>query len=759
MKPGIVGEGAVKVAYIRVVPGEEANVYRSLDLACANDDGVSNYSILKSFGHNDLLVVYEVENFDFHLSEYGPIAGILSSYQSFSFPYMGTSSEQLFDCLNNKLCSGFSLIKYKNWIEEKSIILKNEEGSDYSERLILNTEKCIIDTVKNTENMFLLGSIGWNEIILINCNESIENAIKTIAKLNTGENLAGHVEKYFSFITVNYKFLPTDPKYLSDTNKSIDYLNNYPALAEKINFDEICATVSVASQPCNLSEINDWWTSTDAIEPNAVLGLYDLAYVIDESSDLTWAQLITYILSFRYEFKSRVKSTSTVFNLKKVTLSDPCPMFIPSLSAEDDNDLYVDFESKILRDVLDDDTAKLLANNIYALNSHLQNPISGRAFHPMYYFATKTVKIIEKIYKGELQHDDIPLDINTMSFHAYSLLACGCDLQSYGIFGNMERPHNGGYYRQRAGVHLAVRAIEVIPSYLLYRLGQNWDGFVSVEEPKFFHLSEVIKVPCDALWKPAEYWWAMYHETGHILLEKEFPDGNYLLKDNDAVIASLLLNRSNKEKTFTLLVELAAELFGYLVGFFHNYQLFLEVLLQYLSKLAPASLESLNLTDYLFRTFFVKLYSAIYIDESIDLKILSNKDLLYTEALKHINECQKILNEVGEYQYLFDLNSFYAVNWADTIFDLQEYFPYLKGKITELKLDLEPKINEDEISFTEDIYQGILDGNVHYGTIPCPEYLLYLFYGGRADFTSKANIAAILTFSNITDKEIVRFTS
>jgi hypothetical protein len=757
MSLSTVGDSAIKMACLQVKPGHEFEVVSSL--VDAFDDHV-NYSIKKGFGHYDIILFYEGENFEYHLTDCGPIQGILSSITFLCFPYLGSSSSEIFKKINASLFVGVSLIKYNT-----------SPGCDVEEIEKKLYEYCQDEKTIDQE---FLGTIGWNEIIILLFSDNVQEVARDLLKLNYDNTLDCFIEKTYSSIGIQHSFLPD-----CEGKKFVDIEKQFLATDSlSCKLDGSVPSIKISSKPRHYKAIKSFWEQ-HSFDAREILGAYDIACEPKDPNNHTWANLLACLLFFRHSFKEKIKSTFTSLEIKDSTLYQPAPPSQPAADTEktDGTNRYgqgdfTEFQFKDL-DVFGP-TAGLLANHFYTLNSLRQYPISGKAFCDMGYYIEAIINLGIWLGKKNKEKESAsgdkklsslmlkPLEDIVMS--ASYAIASGCQLRSYGIYGNIERPH-GGFSRLRGGGQRALAATQFFPHYILHELGYNWDGFIIVEEAKFSHINEVIAVPSEAFWRPSS-WWAILHETGHVFLTK----CTWITK-TDPVVRNILINKNNPEIWFEFLLELGAEIFSFEIGFFDDFELYRTVLLEYLVDIEPTQKKHFDMSVYLLRTFFVEIYSKIFKEQSIGEEEFENEKNLFDLALSHIDRAIIIIdariveNSSPEDEYSpFDIQNkhFLAASLAVTIRELSSFSKYLNDKIVTFYDDATEPENSNRLfeynknaydkKDIKDVTDSIVNGSVWWGEIENPIAVLYSLVVLRKDMRFCSSIAAVITFWNQANK-------
>ena len=144
---------AIKLALIQTVPGEEFNVRNKLKEACEQEPKIKKAIFLKALGCFDIIVIYLTDDFGYHLSKAGPIDNILKSNLLLCYSYLSSDVEKIFNSLESNSFAGLSLLKINPGVQRS-----------YNPQI----EKTFREAFEEeTGNWFLIGSLGWNEIIFL----------------------------------------------------------------------------------------------------------------------------------------------------------------------------------------------------------------------------------------------------------------------------------------------------------------------------------------------------------------------------------------------------------------------------------------------------------------------------------------------------------------------------------------------------------------------------------------------------------------
>jgi hypothetical protein len=317
-------------------------------------------------------------------------------------------------------------------------------------------------------------------------------------------------------------------------------------------------------------------------------------------------------------------------------------------------------------------------------------------------------------------------------------LRYGADLRLYGTYGRIEEVA-GQFSSLRGGGQRALLAVAALPTCLMKQKGIDWPGFIVSGTYKFSTQNCVIHVPTEALWEPHS-WWALYHETAHLLIDYDSKLVNQDLKEIKLFLA-------HKEPRFWLkqVTELAAEVIGYEFGFYGNFDLFMELIWNYLINTLPAASSPgydrlSSYEPYIIRTFFVFLFEEIYRKKNLKVKVYYDDQKLYDLLLVHIEKIEKIIHtDFKEKQYI-------AAKSTVLFRELQPFAKHLYHRCNDWEIKNRP-LSETSAINTNNVIDSIAEGKVWYGMIRHPEAVLYNLLI-KESLTLEERVAAILTFAN-----------
>ncbi|MGD0399186.1 MAG: hypothetical protein ABSC04_09770 [Syntrophobacteraceae bacterium] len=735
MRPGgIIGDTAIKVACVQTLPGAEFYVAAKLEDACRKLD-FSPHLILKGFGSFDIVLLYATPNFSSpHLSMAGIIPGILKSnlFLCFSYSDERGASDKMFEQLASSTFIGFSLLKVNPKIQVNS-----PEAEILIARLVREKSK----------KLHFLGTLGWNELILMITNEDIAQLFSDLYSftLTTSGSQEKAFKKTFSFLGINYETMRTGAEFTFNSETVRGKLAENESINRPIS-KELEVSIGISFEPQYSDEVRTFWKNKNFAHYD-VMGKDDL--IVSPKGKLNWSLLIASLLGFRYQFRNRIFSTHTMINrvtrpsiigslldvarklygnffysanhqdnldLENETLEIPAAICSPERPI-----LYLELVEMFGRDL-----AAILATHLYALNSLCSNPITGSAFQDMRKYPNYIMET------GRLLLD---LGEDTHAFGASSVEALrhGAELRSYGTYGTVEEVA-GRFSKFRGGAQRATLALEYLPWHIFKRLGGTWEGFIIAHHPKFYHTNDVISVPPEALWEPNS-WWALYHEVGHIIVET----GGEWVGKKVPQVSHFLVQKDHHEFWLKLLSELAAEIVGFQLGFFGDYDLFLNLLWKHLSKIEPLQANNVPREVYILRTFYVYIFYNHFILGEIEHKQVLDDDFIYDKMKDHISRIEVILGHDITNKRII------AAKNTDLFRDLYEVSKHIFSKMKErpLALDVSAKDSEN----TNAVWTSINSGESWPEEVEAPEAILYRIFQ-RQDFPFQCSIAAILTFWN-----------
>lgn len=709
---------AFKMSFMQVVPGEEINVATELDSVCKDDASIEDYVILKGLGYYDIVFIFvSKKGFDSHLSKYGLIKGIIRTSRFFCFQYELNSDDftTFFETLRSSAFTSISLIKLSPWCEQQPDEIKKV------------LEYCTTRDKMKINTGYAFGTLGWVDVAIIKSSDKIEDLLfDTFWSFSHKESI--EIYKTYSSILISHKKLPSDDTVLKDERKLIDYFSQYQELSNPIH-ESIDAKIFITHEPGKSQSIYDYWTSRN-YELVTTTGRFDCCVkLVLEGS---FAVFLAHLMHFRSVYQEDIESTETKLDLRFV------PQDMPVASTRYRTSI-INYNFSELEETFGEAQALSLAGTINALNGLLQNKIISDAFTDLVNYFDYLIVTGKRITGSQARHEERIPFANKCSF----LIKRGAELRLYGTHGTFEESV-GHFTKLRGGVQKSLLAMEFLPSWIIKRVTQDrytWSGFVVTGSREFLHLNEVVIVPYESLWKPKQ-WWAIYHEIAHILINN-LPD----LLDYDLPEIQMFLARKNiRNYWFHLVNEIAAEIIGYELGFFGDYELYMKLVWNYLTSLSPEFDKISPFSVYFVRTFFVKVYERMFVLKDMSPEDLDNYNLIYDELLKHIIEIRDKYFIPKGLSLDFENSCFIAAENARLF---KELYPWLEKRLNKFSNLLSFRCSDVELDLpnTNEVVKSIQEGRRWNGTVASPEAVLFRFLKTN-DVKFEEEMAFILTFWN-----------
>lgn len=450
-----------------------------------------------------------------------------------------------------------------------------------------------------------------------------------------------------------------------------------------------------------------------------MLGKYDLSF--EPLPDRTWADCLGAVLDFRHNFPHKAFSTGTrlELNLKRKSIGYR------------DNPWRVgcvEFSYQTLIEKYGKRAAASLANHFYSFNSLIQNPIYGSAFLDM-------VDYPKHILDTGNELDDIAR--LRLAHGAREVLRYGSGLRLCGTFQSIEE-ETGKFSEIQGGGQRALLALEYLPYRVLQRLKRSWKGFIITSHyDKLMHINEVIQIPIYTLWNP-QNWWTLYHEVGHIWIDVSPEVVSYEVPS----IQEFLVNKSHPRHWLGKLIELAAEIVGFEIGFFGDYKLFFRLYWNHISGIDPTQTIMFDFGEYAMRSFFTLLFWRGFgnnlTSPRVTKKDFMDVDFLYRMFLRHLEEIEKSVK-----RRLFRDKHFLAAEKAQECSELYGFASHLASHVANGQLRLSKK--HLSTKNTEGIIYNLSKGKIWWDKISCPEAIVYrILKLKNLDF--QRSMATVITF-------------
>jgi len=704
-----ISKKAMRISCFQVLPGTESEVVEQL----RNIYKGSPHAICKGFGGFDIVLIHSAQTFDSFKNNDINISSILKISHFPCFSYQIDDVKKVIDAISAATFVGFSLIK-----------LNSEDYKNYAK-----VKHDIIDKILNNKpdiTRFVLGTLGWYEIVVVSLSNNISELVKDILRTTAQEDKLP-LSKTFSIVSINYNILSN----LSVDTLSYESINKQ--LASISGFDEkvgdgndIKVQVSIASRPDDTNSIIDFWNMA-GFNTSLQLGKEDILAI--PKNEITISELLTNLIIFRKGLSTQILSTNVkIFK----TCDENPPPTAPKIifSSVTDKTTNINYSYEEYKTFFGKDAAIKLLQILDYLASLRENPIIGDAFSDVMLYVRSINRLVKEGNK------EIGSELHIAS-KAAAILKYGAEVRFQGTYASIEEP-TSQFSLIKGGVQRVFLAIEgLVSSVLARQFGAGWEGFVITSEEKFSNINEIINVPIDAMHYPKD-WWALYHEIGHIFIDfAVLLNGEKLVGLEVRPIQTFLANKAGHESSYlTLINELAAEIIGFEIGFFGDLKLFISLVWKYLDQVNQAEKQT-DYDQYLVRTFVVEIYCN-YVKKS-NVEAFTDLDAIYKMFIKHIKKVEVIIERTIDRKY------YIAANNIRCISDLIPYLIYVKTFLGEFKL---PKRSEISRKNTKDVVALVIEGTVWLNDISCPEAVLYkLLSTDNLDF--RTSVAFTLSLWNM----------
>ena len=715
-----VSENAIKISLMQTLPGKEFEVAKGLRKACKKA-GVKRFLILKGFGAFDIVFILEWKDFSPVLKDSGPINGILKTSRSFCFEYEGGVNKKFFDTVSDKTFLSLSFIKIKN--EPKYF--------DYK------TEMKILDAHFEGEMplaRFGFGTLGWSEILLIYCGKDINQVVRATLSPNIDGTIR-NIHKTYSLLALNYESLPY-------SQTSIKKIEKQFASSKELNtpiLDEANPCISVISYPEHCNSVYKFWHDRKYAISD-MIGKDD--FQIYPPKGIKWSDFLSDLMVFRLKFKNKMISTLTNICYKhsgKQRTGKGDYQSQPSTITYSFKELQDNFK----------DSANLLSGSFNTLNGLVQNSLIANAFLDLKEYPDFITSTGKKF--------PLPARIN-FAYQTNELLSKGAELRLYGTYGTIEE-NVGQFNKLRGGVHRSLDAL----GFLVFKaiadvLERKWEGFITIGNQQFSNIHEVIMIPQEAVWNPGS-WWALNHEIAHIIIDNisvtDATGRDMGLVDQRLTELKLFVAQKNYPSDWIGLVnEMAAEYVGYELGFYTDYDLFLEKVWGYIKTLIPKKSLAASLSMYAMRSYFVYFYERFFLGSS-DKKLIADYNYIYGDIIEHIERIERVRDDLNcETAKKFFRDKYIIAAYYAPMF--KELLPWLETHFKPAMDDIACRKNKDELSDsnTRAVLMSLEEGVAWQDEINYPEAVLYKLYQ-KKKMPFNLEIATILTFWNLRRKLVM----
>lgn len=719
----------IKVIMLQVLPGYEREVVKifSKELRKLKRE----FRIFKALGNYDIFIIYESSDYSPDVIDIGTIPHILKSNELLCFPW------EIKDESGGKIKDGLDFMIFEKNILGFCFLKINPYHIVQTGTIV---EQSIIDFCKRQKNLSILGTFGWNEILILVHGESIQSTFKTLLEISDARLEYQILDKgkkpivkqqgmlflkTLSFLGINFHLLEKlqdDPNFLKNT------------LQERIS-KKIFPQLYIACCPEFLNDI-----TSEALnrfgQTNIILGAEDVQiYKIDKIR--TWGEFFTEVYNFREKNKSKLFSTSIRINWKKEKDkhklrsksnqgSMECSYPPVTISKR---------EASIIKKRFGPSFQVWFLNTIYTFDNLIQNNIAKDAFIDMVPFA-KEIKNIALSEESKVQalSDCIDHFIFGAQQRASSIYS-GIDNIEYrfSVF--------------KGGIQRVLQAIELLPKSMLEKLGMSWNGIVNAGESETYR-SElmVLNIPIDCLFAPKK-WWGLFHEIGHVVaLNSDLLNfSDTPLKDFQMKNMGIFKENSDFTEFAELCWEISADIFDYTLGFVTDIETYFGAVWKYLDK-EYSQIEDVSeqeKIEHLFRSFYVYLYDLIFQKKQISFDSLNEKNLE-----KYFKDFVCFLNGIKSAESLSEINpsdkTSKKVIFSSLIF--KPFLFHLHNKYSKIV----PQVNLQEYAYnrkTNEILDTLKQGKIYWKKIEYPEIIIYRLKKEKLN-NLKLNIATILSFWN-----------
>jgi hypothetical protein len=708
-----IGDGAIKIACIQTIPGYEGKVKSELEMACEESPEIHDFTLFKGIGSFDIILIYLTNDFGSHLRTAGPIKHILKSNLLLCYPYLRKNVKEIFNLLKDRILTSFCLLKISPGLK------KDYPGIDKTLRNFVPQQD---------SNLFILGSLGWNELIMMHCTNNMVDIYERLSStwsiyLKTKQESISAILKTLSFIGINYDYLPPTEVLKKGFKNTVTFLQKTTELNKAVKDSrksDTSLSIDVTAKNIYVRDIKHYFESKD-FKISYLIGKSDIV-VRPGNDEMTWSHFLATILIFRFQFKKKIFSTNTRICFQREDIKVENVKDLPALIKP------FDFDYHKLEEIFGTAMASNLANQFYTLNALFQNPLCGSLYADMLKYPSYVLDV------GESLVDDYQNN-ERFALVSGSVIRRGAELRSYGTYETIEEV-TGRFSEFKGGCQLSLLAMELLPSIVLENIDIEWMGFITVAgEPKFSHINEVINVTPEALWNPQK-WWALYHEIAHIIIERQSGIVGFEIPSIQDFLSTRDLSCYND------IIELSAEVIGFELGLFGNYELYFRLLWNYLNELDP--FQEIPISSYAIRTFFIELFEGHFRTHTNINKIRKTEfhslDFLYNKFVSHMDRIEKTIGKK-----IFQDKYFIAAQNVKMFKDLYPFCEHLSKEMLNLKL--RPSKRLINTNNTKSVVDSLINGRIWWDEINSPQAILsHLFKINDIKFNTR--IATILSFWN-----------
>nr|WP_320016070.1 hypothetical protein [uncultured Desulfobacter sp.] len=707
-----IGDGAIKIACIQCIPGSEWQVKDDLKKACSISKNIKDFTFLKGIGSFDIILVYWTEDFGSQLREAGPIDNILKSNLFLCYPYSYKNAGSIFEDLKSKTYTSFCLLKI-------CPSLKN---------IYPEIDKSIRSMMAGDAGLSLIGSLGWNELIILYSSDDLTNIYRHLIKTNGLEFKAENIKisailKTLSFVAINYQQLPSFSTIKKGFSSILKDLSNKPFFdfpITPIEKDNNSPTIEITASIIYLKKVENFFRKK-GFRTSYLIGKHDIL-VTHKEADIKWCYFLAVLLAFRHTFSGKIFSTNTRINFCTQKQFSNGSKNLPITNEP------FKFDYPKLNQIFGKEMASNLSNLFYTLNSLIQNPLTGNLYANMAQYPDYVYTV------GEASFDS-GNDNHNFALASSFVIRRGAELRSYGTYDTIEEV-TGRFSEFKGGCQTSLVAIELLPYFILETINQYWYGFITVSgEPQFSHINEVLNVTSESIWNPQK-WWAIYHEIGHIVTER-IPT----IADENLPAIKDYLSKSPLHE-YDDVIEFSAEIIGFEIGFFGDFELYLKLLWTYLYELNQY--QNYSFSKYAIRSFVIEIFEGRFRRYANVPRVTKHEfnqlDLLYSKFLSHMDKIETIVGEK-----IFPDKHFIAAENVKLLRDIYPFCAHLSKELSELKI--RPMQDHLKSKNTKKIVSDLFQGKIWWEKIISPQAVLFhLLKKDRIEFNTK--VSTVMSFWN-----------
>lgn len=667
-----VGEQGIKATLLTVIPGSEFDVEKkfSRKLKALKDKGnIGKYATFKLFGHYDILLFYECDDFKPDLLFEGSVPEIIGGNELVCFPWVkhtkGKAKKTTFDFkkLSRYPLIGLTFFKIK---------------PRFLQRYGVALELALANKFAADKDCSVLGTLGWSEIIAISHGNEMNHLIKKIldeitgvwlqTKTREGTNLSKIALKTYSIIGARY-----------DTIKSKSSLVKHFGKQELPEDSNVMLGVSCKPGDMKLLE-GDLARIFNVSQPKSAIGAADLCISIGKENVRTWEDFISKLLNFREERSGHLISTS-VGLLGKTSL-ESIDEELPSQKS------YFPLSKKNIRKLrkLDVSLSHAVINGFYEFNTLIQNELVSDCLIDMVPFMHDLRKTIDREPSLVSLSDSFENRMKALRF--------GANQRMMGAYMAIESGE-GRFSPFKGGIQRILCALECLPHFIMDMNEMDWKGFLTVGfDRKYYQKEAVLNIPVDKLFKPADSW-GLFHEIGHLLVWLR-PD---LFNFEDPAIQTIIRDRVNiknrKSEDYRgligLLIEVIADIFDFEKCFLGDFDFYLKTVREYLHRELDFHFVTKPKFDwkyegivasYLLRSYSVYMYNRLFLKRDLTLEKISYDDLQWTSGdfyskIMAIPKVKLNISKSGESKLLTEL----PANFSKTVKPFLEIINTRMGSI------------------------------------------------------------------------------